>query len=199
MVCLKFNRLFYDTSIILQLYELLWKLCSSVYIDFKNFLLIGATDRSRINSDQKRSFTPFHFSRTLSLNRDNSIKILNFNKCAAGKLNWSLSSFFKFSGWRLRLLLMTLFIWDPKMKFYPKLKLMPATYIKHLRKVYHPQILEKQGIWIKGREMALVFHEKASRTALQTSSVSHTHTLLVQTHNMTTVQEIFFSVLASKT
>ena len=38
--------------------------------------------------------------------------------------------------------------------------------------------------------MALVCHEKASRTALQTSSVLHRHTLLVQTHNMTTVQEI---------
>ena len=41
--------------------------------------------------------------------------------------------------------------------------------------------------------MALVWHEKASRTALQTSSVLHTHTLLVQTHNMTTVKQIFYS------
>ena len=47
-----------------------------------------------------------------------------------------------------------------------------------------------QGIGIKGKEMALVWHEKASRTALQTSSVNFTHTLLVQTHNMTTVKEI---------
>ena len=46
------------------------------------------------------------------------------------------------------------------------------------------------GIRIKGKEMALVWHEKASRTALQTSSVNLTHTLLVQTHNMTTVKEI---------
>jgi hypothetical protein len=38
--------------------------------------------------------------------------------------------------------------------------------------------------------MALVWHEKASRTALQTSSVNLTHTLLVQTHSMTTVKEI---------
>jgi len=38
--------------------------------------------------------------------------------------------------------------------------------------------------------MALVWHEKASRTALQTSSVNHTHTPLVQTHNMSTVKEI---------
>ena len=37
--------------------------------------------------------------------------------------------------------------------------------------------------------MALVWPEKASRTALQTSSVLHTHTLLVQTQNMTTVKE----------
>jgi len=48
----------------------------------------------------------------------------------------------------------------------------------------------KQGIGIKGKEMALVWHEKASRTALQTSSVNLTHTLLVQTHNMITVKEI---------
>ena len=52
-----------------------------------------------------------------------------------------------------------------------------------------------QGIGIKGREMALVWHEKASRTALQTSLVSHTHTLLVQTHNMTTVKYIFLEYL----
>ena len=52
-----------------------------------------------------------------------------------------------------------------------------------------------QGIGIKGREMALVWHEKASRTALQTSSVLHMHTLLVQTHNMTTVKEIFLEFL----
>jgi len=37
--------------------------------------------------------------------------------------------------------------------------------------------------------MALVWHEKARCTALQTGSLSHTHTLLVQTHNMTTVKE----------
>ena len=56
-------------------------------------------------------------------------------------------------------------------------------------------LIQNQGIGIKGREMALVCHEKASRTALQTSSVLHTHTLLVQTHNMTTVKEIFLEYL----
>ena len=38
--------------------------------------------------------------------------------------------------------------------------------------------------------MALVWHEKASGTALQTSSLLLTHTLLIKTHNMTTVKEI---------
>ena len=38
--------------------------------------------------------------------------------------------------------------------------------------------------------MDLVWHEKASRTALQTNSLSHTHTLLVQKHDMTTPKEI---------
>ena len=32
--------------------------------------------------------------------------------------------------------------------------------------------------------------DKASRTDLQTSSLLHTHTLLLQTHNMITVMEI---------
>ena len=47
-----------------------------------------------------------------------------------------------------------------------------------------------QGVGIKGKEMALVCHEKASGTALQKSSVNLTHTLLVKTHNMTTVKEV---------
>ena len=38
--------------------------------------------------------------------------------------------------------------------------------------------------------MALDWQEKASRTALQTSSVNLTLTFLVQTHNLTTVKEI---------
>ena len=47
-----------------------------------------------------------------------------------------------------------------------------------------------QGIGIKEKEMALVWLEKVSRTALQTSTVIFTHTLLVQRHNMITVKEI---------
>ena len=38
--------------------------------------------------------------------------------------------------------------------------------------------------------MALIWHEKAGRTALQKSSLSHTHTFLVQTHNLNKVKEI---------
>ena len=52
------------------------------------------------------------------------------------------------------------------------------------------QIRINQGIAIKGKEMALVWHKKASGTCLQRSSVLQTHTLLKQTHNMTTVKEI---------
>ena len=52
------------------------------------------------------------------------------------------------------------------------------------------QMQTNQGIGIKGREMVQVWHEKASGTALQTSSLLLTHTLLIQTHNMTTVKEI---------
>ena len=47
----------------------------------------------------------------------------------------------------------------------------------------------------KGKGNGAGLAEKASRTALQTSSVLHTHTLLVQTHNMTTVKEIFLAYL----
>ena len=42
-----------------------------------------------------------------------------------------------------------------------------------------------QGIGIKGKEMALIWHKKARRTALQMSSVFLTHTLLYRhTHMM---------------
>ena len=41
----------------LQLSEFVWALRSSVWIVFNNFLLIDATDRSKISSDQKRLFS----------------------------------------------------------------------------------------------------------------------------------------------
>jgi len=48
MICLKLNWLFYNPSLILQLFEFVWTL--------RSFLLIDATDRSTISSDQKRLF-----------------------------------------------------------------------------------------------------------------------------------------------
>ena len=43
----------------LQLSEFVWALRFSVLIVFNNFLLIDATDRSKISSDQKRLFLAF--------------------------------------------------------------------------------------------------------------------------------------------
>ena len=40
----------------LKLSEFVWTLRSSVLVVFNNFLLIDATDRSKISSDQKRLF-----------------------------------------------------------------------------------------------------------------------------------------------
>ena len=40
----------------MHLSEFVWKLRSSVWVIFNNFLLIDATDRSKISSDQKRFF-----------------------------------------------------------------------------------------------------------------------------------------------
>ena len=73
MICLKSNRFFYDLSRMLHLSEFVWTLRSLVLVVFNNFLLIDATARSKISSDQKfffyciKPYTPFHFSRTLPL------------------------------------------------------------------------------------------------------------------------------------
>ena len=56
MICLELNWLFSDPSWMLQLSEFVWTLRSSVWVVFNNFLLIDATDRSKISSDQKRLF-----------------------------------------------------------------------------------------------------------------------------------------------
>ena len=56
MICLKLNRFFYGLSRMLHLSEFVWILRSSVFVVFNNFLLIDATDRSKIRSDQKRFF-----------------------------------------------------------------------------------------------------------------------------------------------
>ena len=56
MICLKLNRFFYGLSRMLHLSEFVWTLRSSVFAVFNNFLLIDATARSKIGSDQKRLF-----------------------------------------------------------------------------------------------------------------------------------------------
>ena len=56
MICLKLIWFFYGLSRMFQLPQFVWALRSSVWDVFINFLLIGATDRSKISSDQKRFF-----------------------------------------------------------------------------------------------------------------------------------------------
>ena len=63
---------FYCLSSMLQFSQFVWPLSYSVWDVFNNFLLIDATDRSKISSDQKHFFIalsvpPFHFSWTLPL------------------------------------------------------------------------------------------------------------------------------------
>ena len=56
MICSKLNRFFYGLSRMLHLSEFVLVLRSSVLVVFNNFLLIDATDRSKIRSDQKHFF-----------------------------------------------------------------------------------------------------------------------------------------------
>ena len=56
MICLKLNWFFYCLGRMLQFSQFVWALSYSVLVVFNNFLLIDATDRSKIRSDQKRFF-----------------------------------------------------------------------------------------------------------------------------------------------
>ena len=56
MTYLELNWFFYDPSWMLQLSEFVWMQRSSVWVVFNNFLLIDATDRSKISCYQKRLF-----------------------------------------------------------------------------------------------------------------------------------------------
>ena len=56
MICLKSNRFFYGLSRMLHLSEFVWILRSSVLVVFNNSLLVDATGRSKIRSDQMRFF-----------------------------------------------------------------------------------------------------------------------------------------------
>ena len=66
MICLKLNWFYYEPRRMLQQSEFDWTLRCSVQVVFNNFLLIDATYRSKISSDQKRLFSavslyPFTF------------------------------------------------------------------------------------------------------------------------------------------
>ena len=54
MICLELNWFVYDPS--WMCIEFVWTLRSSVLVVFNNFLLIDATNRSNISSNQKRLF-----------------------------------------------------------------------------------------------------------------------------------------------
>ena len=56
MICLELNWFFYDSIWMLQLSEFVWTLRFLARVVFNNFLLIDATDRIKISSDQKRLF-----------------------------------------------------------------------------------------------------------------------------------------------
>ena len=56
MICLKLNWFFYGLGHMLQFSQFVWALNYSVWDVFNNFLLIDATDRSKITSDKKRFF-----------------------------------------------------------------------------------------------------------------------------------------------
>ena len=56
MICLILIWFFYGLRRMFQLPQFVWALRSSVWDIFINFLLIDATDRSKISSDQKRFF-----------------------------------------------------------------------------------------------------------------------------------------------
>ena len=89
MICLILNWFVYDPSWMLHLSEFVRTLRSSVLVVFNNFLLIHATDRSNISSDQKRFFialsiyplsffanTPFNKNRSLSTWQKEEIKLM---------------------------------------------------------------------------------------------------------------------------
>ena len=77
MICLKLNRFFYSLSRMLHLSEFVWTLRSSVFVVFNNFLLINATARSMISSDQKRFFIALSLN-PLSFLANTPFKGLNY-------------------------------------------------------------------------------------------------------------------------
>ena len=67
----------------LQLSEFVWTLRSSVQVIFNNFLLINATDRSKISSDQKLKILVDN----LGIGKEIKVQILlNQNKCVKRRI-----------------------------------------------------------------------------------------------------------------
>ena len=56
MICLELNWFFYDPSHMLKFSEFVWTLRSLIWVVYINFLLINATDRSKISSNHHRIF-----------------------------------------------------------------------------------------------------------------------------------------------
>ena len=56
MIFLELNLFFYDPTRLFQLSEFVWTLRYSVWVVFNNFLLINATDRSKIRNNPHRIF-----------------------------------------------------------------------------------------------------------------------------------------------
>ena len=94
MICLKLNWYFYGLSRMFQLPQFVWALRSSVWDVFINFLLIDATDKSKISSDQKRFFIAL------------SLYPLSFFANTPFKVNWlcKYSAYF-LKYWRLKMVL----------------------------------------------------------------------------------------------
>ena len=84
---------FYDTSRKLQLSEFVWTLRSSVWVVFNHFLLIDATDKSKIRSDQKRLFS------AVSLYPLSFFANTPFNFCFRKNIIASFLNQFKYSVW----------------------------------------------------------------------------------------------------
>ena len=93
MICLKLNRFFYGLSRMLHLSEFEWTLLFRFFVVFNNFLLIDATARSKISSDQKRFFlslslyplsffanTPFKLVLTLFFRNISNISMIGDHK-----------------------------------------------------------------------------------------------------------------------
>ena len=86
LISLKLNRFFYRLSRMFHLSDFVWTPRSSVFVVFKNFLLIDATDRSKISSDQKRFFIalsryPLSFFANTPFKQGAKIYFLNIYYC----------------------------------------------------------------------------------------------------------------------